>query len=150
MLPDVSSCHGRLTPPTWPSERVKLIWETVSRAQHAALAALVPVNSSSVVYASDIDKAARSVIAEQGWETYFSHRLGHGIGLQVHEAPYLNSGNRQPLQPGQTFSNEPGIYIESDGDHQGIGVRLEDMVMKTKEGWELVSGFPLAKSPWEL
>lgn len=67
-----------------------------------------------------------------------------GIGLQVHEAPYLNSGNRVPLLPGMTFSNEPGIYIEGE-----LGVRLEDMVRKTEEGWELLSGSELARSPWE-
>lgn len=68
------------------------------------------------------------------------------------EHPYLNSGNvAQALQPGETFSNEPGIYIEAkvDPDGGGIGVRLEDMVRKTTDGWELLSGEPLAESPWK-
>lgn len=73
-----------------------------------------------------------------------------GVGLEVHEHPYLNSGNaHQVIQPGETFSNEPGIYIErSKGtEGSGIGVRLEDMVLKTETGWELVSGSELAASP---
>jgi len=73
-----------------------------------------------------------------------------GIGLEVHEHPYLNSGNaHQVIQPGETFSNEPGIYIErsKDTEGSGIGVRLEDMVLKTETGWELVSASELAASP---
>lgn len=76
-----------------------------------------------------------------------------GIGLEVHEHPYLNSGNTEQLiQPGETFSNEPGIYIEQahDTEGSGIGVRLEDMVLKTEKGWELISGSELARSPCDL
>lgn len=78
-----------------------------------------------------------------------------GIGLQMHEHPYLNSGNPQVLLAGEAFSNEPGIYIERSIDEglstgHGIGVRLEDMVLKTEFGWELLSGSGLATSPWEL
>lgn len=78
-----------------------------------------------------------------------------GIGLQMHEHPYLNSGNPQILLPGEAFSNEPGIYIERSIDERlstghGIGVRLEDMVLKTEFGWELLSGSGLATSPWEI
>lgn len=70
--------------------------------------------------------------------------------LPFAEHPYLNSGNIQELQPGETFSNEPGVYIEQavDTEGGGIGVRLEDMVLKTAGGWELLSGEPLAESPW--
>ncbi|GAA5914471.1 uncharacterized protein JCM6883_004809 [Sporobolomyces salmoneus] len=138
----------------WPkNERAKKIFETVQKAQRAALAQLVTSSNSSedVVYASQVDKAARDVISAEGWGEFFTHRLGHGIGLEVHEHPYLKSGNRnQVLQPGETFSNEPGIYIERSKDVEqgvGIGVRLEDMVLKTVEGWELVSGEGLAVSP---
>ncbi|ORY88833.1 peptidase M24, structural domain-containing protein [Leucosporidium creatinivorum] len=157
MLPDIHtrSCHGFGKPKIlqqWPSARAEKIWKTVHKAQEAALAALVNQNDTHVVYATDADRAARGVIAEEGWEKYFTHRLGHGIGLQVHEEPYLNSGNtHQPLLSGFTFSNEPGIYIREDEDTEGngIGVRLEDMVLKTERGWSLVAREELAKSPWE-
>ena len=68
---------------TWPNERARKIWETVHRAQEAALDAL----NKTEVAASDVDRAARDVISREGWAQYFTHRLGHGIGLQVHEAP---------------------------------------------------------------
>lgn len=159
MLPDISP-RGRFMKDaqtdsspvrTWPSERAQRIWETVHRAQEAALKALKHAD----VHAANVDRAARDVIAREGWERYFTHRLGHGIGLQVHEAPYLNGGNvDEPLRPGETFSNEPGVYIESGVERGvvgevGIGVRLEDMVHKTRDGFELLSGQPLATSPWE-
>lgn len=136
---------------TWPSPRSQKIWETVHRAQEAALEAL----KRPSVHAADVDRAARKVIAREGWEKYFTHRLGHGIGLQVHEAPYLNGGNvAERLRAGETFSNEPGVYIEGSANEAtaregGIGVRLEDMVHKTEDGWELLSGEPLARSPWD-
>ncbi|TNY24483.1 peptidase M24 [Rhodotorula diobovata] len=138
----------------WPSARAERVWTTVHRAQQAALDALLTPNESSVVYAADVDRAARGVIEREGWGQYFTHRLGHGIGLEVHEHPYLNGGNtQQALLPGETFSNEPGVYIERaadpDPEGHGIGVRLEDMVRKTERGWELVSREPLAQSPWE-
>ncbi|GAA5903160.1 hypothetical protein JCM5296_003357 [Sporobolomyces johnsonii] len=155
MLPDTPSsrCHGsRSLSQEWPSTRAKRIWTTVHLAQEAALAKLVTGNSSQPVHAAEVDQAARSVIAGEGWEQYFTHRLGHGIGLEVHEHPYLNAGNvHQVLQPGETFSNEPGVYIERSVDPEGvgIGVRLEDMVHKTETGWELLSGSGLARSPWD-
>ncbi|GAA5943409.1 hypothetical protein JCM1841_002533 [Sporobolomyces salmonicolor] len=155
MLPDPPSsrCHGsRSLSPEWPSARAKKIWTTVHLAQETALAKLVTGNSSQPVHAAEVDEAARSVIASEGWGQYFTHRLGHGIGLEVHEQPYLNAGNvNQVLQSGETFSNEPGIYIERAVDPKGvgIGVRLEDMVHKTETGWELLSGSGLARSPWD-
>ncbi len=64
--------------------------------------------------------------------TYFSHRVGHGMGMDGHEWPYLVKGNTMPLQPGHTFSDEPGIYIRGE-----FGVRLEDDMVITEEGAEL-------------
>ncbi|KAM0751190.1 Creatinase/aminopeptidase [Meredithblackwellia eburnea MCA 4105] len=149
VLPDPTpKCHK--SSDDWPNARAEKIWATVNNAQKAALAALVDANSTGPVLASSIDKAARDLIGDAGYAKYFTHRVGHGIGLQVHEHPYLNSGNPQELQVGETFSNEPGIYIEKNVDPEGvgIGVRLEDMVLKTTDGWELLSGEPLARSPW--
>lgn len=162
MLPDSkpaikgAGCHSAAAAKLkneWPSARAEKIWRTVYAAQVAALEAEVNANTlAGVVSAASVDQAARDLITAEGFGPYFTHRLGHGIGLQVHEAPYLNSGNvDQPINSGVTHSNEPGIYIEREADPEGlgIGVRLEDMVHKTKDGWELLSGSALAVSPWE-
>ncbi|GAA6005786.1 hypothetical protein JCM11491_004010 [Sporobolomyces phaffii] len=151
MLPDETVRGGtKQAVCAWPNARAKKMFETVQRAQRAALDQLLTPGKDDVVHAAEVDWAARDVIAAEGWGEYFTHRLGHGIGLEVHEHPYLNSGNsRQVIQPGETFSNEPGIYVEQSKDTEGngIGVRLEDMVLKTDKGWELVSGSELASSP---
>jgi len=78
-----------------------------------------------------LDKIARKVISNGGFGEYFIHRLGHGIGLNVHEPPYIVRENRVPLEPGMTFTIEPGIYIIDE-----IGVRVEDTVVCTQEGCE--------------
>ena len=87
---------------------------------HAAQARGLATAGDGVI-SQDVDAAARSVIAEAGFGKYFTHRLGHGIGLEVHEAPYLVGGAKDVLRPGHTFSDEPGVYIEGE-----VGVRLED------------------------
>ncbi|KAL8276619.1 hypothetical protein RQP46_010968 [Phenoliferia psychrophenolica] len=118
-------CHGASgsSSQKWPSARAEEIWKTVKAGQEAALAVLVPQNASSVVFAAEVDRAARDVLTAAGYGAFFTHRVGHGIGLQVHEHPYLNSGNvAQALQPGETFSNEPGIYIEQSIDPEGSGI----------------------------
>jgi Xaa-Pro aminopeptidase len=81
---------------------------------------------------ADADRAARAVIAAAGFgDGYasFAHRLGHGIGLEGHEEPYLDGGNELVLEPGMTFSDEPGIYLPGR-----FGVRLEDIVAITADG----------------
>ena len=95
-------------------------------AQEAARAAVRPG-----VSAEDVDKAARDVIADGGFADYFIHRTGHGIGLEVHEHPYIVAGNRQPLEPGMAFSIEPGIYVPDK-----YGMRIEDIVVCTADGIE--------------
>lgn len=106
------------------------IWEVVREAQAAALALLRPG-----VIVSDVDAAARAVIDGAGFgPAYhrFTHRLGHGIGLQVHEAPYLVMGARTLLEPGMVMSVEPGIYVPGE-----VGVRIEDIVAITDDGVEV-------------
>ncbi len=77
----------------------------------------------------DVDRAARSVIADAGYGEYFVHRTGHGIGLEEHEDPYIVEGNRTPLASGHAFSIEPGIYVPGKW-----GMRLEDIVVATDDG----------------
>jgi Xaa-Pro dipeptidase len=108
------------------SDKMKGVFDIVHRAQSAALAAAKPG-----VEAGSVDAAARQVIAEAGFGPdymYFTHRLGHGMGMDGHEWPYLVRGNSTKLQPEMTFSDEPGIYIRGE-----FGIRLEDD-MHIKEG----------------
>ncbi|KAI1121702.1 peptidase M24, structural domain-containing protein [Nemania abortiva] len=112
-------------------EKLK-VWDVVLEAQSAAAAALKPNNT-----AASVDVAARSVIQDAGYGERFTHRLGHGIGIKAHESPYLNKWNREVrLQPGMTFTNEPGIYIEGK-----FGVRHEDVYLVKQDGQaELLTG----------
>ncbi len=87
--------------------------------------------------AKDLDKIARDVITEAGYGDYFIHRLGHGIGMDIHEAPGVGIGQETPLVPGMAFSVEPGIYLEGD-----LGVRIEDIVLVTEEGLKVLNHFP--------
>jgi len=113
-----------------PTEKMKRVFDIERRAQDAALAAAGPG-----IEAQAVDAAARRVIEEAGYGpgyTYFTHRVGHGIGMDGHEWPYLVKGNTMPLAPGHTFSDEPGIYIRGE-----FGVRLEDDMLITEDGAEL-------------
>jgi len=101
-------------------------YDLVHGAQEAAFAAVRPG-----VAAEDVDRAARDVIADAGMGSLFVHRTGHGIGLEVHEAPYLVAGNGAPLDVGMTFSIEPGVYLPGR-----FGVRIEDIVAVTRDGAE--------------
>ena len=101
------------------TDKMKQVFEIVHRAQSAARAAAKPE-----VEAGSVDAAARQAITDAGYGPdykYFTHRLGHGIGMDGHEWPYLVRGNPTKLQPEMTFSDEPGIYI-----HGEFGIRLED------------------------
>ncbi len=112
------------------SEKMSRVFEIVHRAQSAALAAARPGLPCEAV-----DAAARKVIVDAGYGPgykYFTHRLGHGMGLDGHEWPYLVHGNTTKLQPNMVFSDEPGIYIRGE-----FGVRLEDDMHITEERSEL-------------
>jgi Xaa-Pro aminopeptidase len=100
------------------------VYDAVREAQEAAILAIVPGAA-----AQDVDRAARAVIAAAGYGDRFIHRTGHGIGLEVHEPPYIVEGNDLRLAPGMTFSVEPGIYLEGR-----FGVRIEDIVAVSDEG----------------
>jgi Xaa-Pro dipeptidase len=111
-------------------DRVKKVFDIVHRAQSAALAAARPG-----VECGAVDAAARKVITDAGYGPdykFFTHRVGHGIGMDGHEWPYLVRGNGTRLAPNMTFSDEPGIYIRGE-----FGVRLEDDMHITETGAEL-------------
>ncbi|MGA9355059.1 MAG: M24 family metallopeptidase [Terriglobales bacterium] len=112
------------------SEKMKQVFEIVHRAQSAALATARPG-----VEAGAVDAAARKIIVDTGYGPdykYFTHRLGHGMGMDGHEWPYLVRGNTTRLQPQMTFSDEPGIYIRGE-----FGIRLEDDMHILENGSEL-------------
>lgn len=112
-----------------PSERQRRIWDLVRKAQEAAFAVARPG-----VECQAIDAAARRVIEDGGFGpgyAYLTHRLGHGIGLDGHEWPYMVRGNTTKLVAGMTFTDEPGIYIPGE-----LGIRHEDTVVVTESGCE--------------
>ncbi len=112
------------------SDKMKQVFDIVHRAQSAALAAAKPG-----VECGAVDAAARKVITDAGYGPdykYFTHRLGHGLGMDGHEWPYLVRGNREKLVANITTSNEPGIYIRGE-----FGIRLEDDMHITENGAEL-------------
>ena len=115
-----------------PSAEVAESYAVLQRAQAAAVAAVRPG-----VRAEDVDAAARDVLADAGLGEYFVHRTGHGIGLSVHEEPYIVAGNAQPLAEGMAFSVEPGIYFPGRW-----GARIEDIVIVTADGCRAVNCRP--------
>ena len=115
--------------PTAEFEKVHAI---VNKAVEAALAAAKPG-----VLAKSIDKAARDVIANAGYGDFFTHRTGHGLGIDIHEPPYLTATSETVLDEGMVFSIEPGIYLPGQ-----FGLRLEEIVILRKDGAEILSDLP--------
>ncbi len=115
-----------------PSDTVRNIVEIVHKANRAGRASAGPG-----VHASAVDKATRSVIENAGYGDRFIHRTGHGIGLEVHESPYLRDDNDFPLDAGMTFTIEPGIYLNGEA-----GARIEDDMFITADGAESFSTLP--------
>jgi Xaa-Pro dipeptidase len=114
-----------------PDELIE-IYEAVKDANAAGRDAVKPG-----VEAQEVDRVTRAVIEDAGYGEYFIHRTGHGLGLEVHEHPYIVEGNQEELQPGMTFTGEPGIYLSGKG-----GVRIEDDVVVTPRGGESLTAFP--------
>lgn len=126
-----------------PTDKMQRVFDIVKKAQSAALAAARPG-----IPCEAVDAAARKVIDEAGYGPgyeHFTHRVGHGMGMDGHEWPYLVKGNTLPLQPGMTFSDEPGVYIRGE-----FGVRLEDDMVITDKGAELFTPqSPSLTAPFE-
>ena len=115
------------------SDRQRQIYEVVLEANLRGIAAAKPGNRMC-----DVDNAVRSFIEEKGFGPYFTHRTGHSIGLEVHETGDVSAVNETLIRPGQCFSVEPGIYIPEEG----IGVRIEDLVLITEDGCEVLNRYP--------
>jgi Xaa-Pro aminopeptidase len=126
------ACHGyygdktrsiQVAPTT---EECKKVYEVVKKAQQTAFDAVRPG-----VTCESIDLAGRKVIEKAGYGQYFTHRIGHGLGLDGHELPYIVKDNKRKLEPGMVFSIEPGIYLLGKW-----GIRIEDVVYVTEDGAE--------------
>jgi Xaa-Pro dipeptidase len=113
---------------------LKRVYEVVQAANAAGIAAARPG-----VAAQEVDRAARSVIVAAGYGDYFIHRTGHGLGLDTHEGPNIVEGNAMILEPGMVFTVEPGIYLPGRG-----GVRIEDNLVVTEDGVDVMTSFPKA------
>ena len=109
-----------------PAERVREVHRVVREAQQAGVDAVEPGTTAGAV-----DRAARAVIERAGYGEQFIHRTGHGVGVEVHEAPYIVEGSDRELAPGMVFSVEPGVYLDGE-----FGVRVEDLVVVTDDGCE--------------
>jgi len=122
------------------TDKMKKVFDIVHQAQTAALEAARPG-----VPLEAIDAAGRKVVVDNGYGPgfkYFSHRLGHGMGMDGHEWPYLVRGSQIVLQPGMTFSDEPGIY-----QYGKFGIRLEDIMAITENGAEMMTPTQSSLSP---
>lgn len=115
-----------------PGDRAREIYELVRTAQAAALDAIRPGARGE-----DVDGVARTIIKEAGHGDRFGHGLGHGVGLEVHEAPRLSHRSDDVLEPGEVVTVEPGVYLPGR-----LGVRIEDLVVVTEDGLRNLSGLP--------
>ncbi|MCX5669200.1 MAG: aminopeptidase P family protein [Candidatus Omnitrophica bacterium] len=109
---------------------VRKVYGIVLKAQELAIKRIRPGAEMA-----EIDRVAREYIAAQGYAGCFTHNLGHGFGLEVHEAPHLSGQEASAIKPGMTFTVEPGIYLPGK-----FGIRIEDMVLITTKGTEVISG----------
>lgn len=114
------------------SDRAREVYEVVKEAQARGIAASKPGNRMC-----DVDLACRNYIEEKGFGKYFTHRTGHSIGMEDHEFGDVSSVNEDIIQVGQCFSIEPGIYLPDEG----IGVRIEDIVVITEDGCEVLNHY---------
>jgi Xaa-Pro aminopeptidase len=115
-----------------PPDRYRSAYQAVLDAQIAAIEAIAPGAECRKV-----DATARESLEKAGFGEYFVHGLGHGIGLQVHESPRFSSVSDEVLEPGMVVTVEPGVYFEGE-----FGIRIEDDVLVTETGFEVLSTLP--------
>ena len=120
-----------------PTDEFLKVYEIVLEANNLALEA-----DADGVLAENVDKAARDFITSKGFGQYFTHRTGHGLGLEIHEHPYIVKGNKEPLKSFNVHTIEPGIYLPKK-----FGVRIEDDVVVKKKGAKKI--FNVKRHPWE-
>ena len=118
-----------------PTDQMNDMYDTVYTAQQKAIQAVKPG-----LKCSDIHNIAYDYIIEKGYGEYIQHGVGHGIGLEIHEMPFVNSKSDSEIKQGMIFSVEPGIYIPEVG-----GVRIEDLVLVTSNGCEVLTSIPKEK-----
>jgi Xaa-Pro dipeptidase len=114
------------------TDKQRMIYNTVLAAEKNAIDASIlntPVGK--------VDQAAREIIEKAGYGEYFTHRVGHGLGIETHEYPSMHGNNEIPLKPGMCYTIEPGIYVPNTG-----GVRIEDMIFMTDKGAEILTSYP--------
>jgi Xaa-Pro dipeptidase len=111
------------------TKKQKEVYDVVAQAQEAAIRSVKPN-----IRAEEVDAAARKVIENAGYGEYFTHRTGHGLGLEVHEEPYIVQGNKTALRPGMAFTIEPGIYFFEE-----FGVRIEDNIAVSQSKGKMLS-----------
>lgn len=129
--------NSRFSGKPWgPEDWAKLeeVYEAVLRAQLAAIAAIRPGTP-----AKDVDAAARKTLEQAGLAEFFTHSIGHGIGLQIHEAPFMRANTEMPLEAGMVVTVEPGVYLPGR-----FGIRIEDDVLVTADGCEVLTRLPRA------
>ncbi len=124
----VEGYHSDMSRTVWgddePDERMKRVYRAVAESQQAGLAAVVLDATCR-----SVDEAVRQVLGGYGYEDQFIHSTGHGVGLEIHEPPWVRRGNDDHLMPGDVITVEPGVYLPGVG-----GVRIEDMVLVTESG----------------
>jgi Xaa-Pro aminopeptidase len=130
----VQGYHSDMSRTVWlegaPAPGMERVHRVVLEAEQAGVAAVRPGVSGH-----DVDEAVRAVLRREGYEEQFLHSTGHGVGLEIHEAPWLRRGNEDPLRVGDVVTVEPGVYLPGRG-----GVRIEDMVLVTEEGPVVLTG----------
>ncbi len=114
------------------TDKQRQVYNLVKLANETAISKIKPG-----VLLSEIDETARNIITQGGYGEYFTHRLGHGIGLDCHEPPDVSLASDTSLEVGMMFSVEPGIYLPGE-----FGVRIEDLVMVTEDGYEVLNRYP--------
>jgi len=112
-----------------PQKETRSVYEAVKDAQQAALDAVQPGKT-----VGEVDMAARKLLQKRNLARHFTHSTGHGLGLEIHEAPRVAAGQKELLQPGMVITIEPGVYVPGKW-----GVRIEDTVVVTEKGCEILT-----------